>query len=185
MEADKLLGKLGRALSKGERRRVQTSVGLMIEPRLFLFDEPFDGLDIRQATGLGDVLLNTRSDMGMIVSSHQMSVIERLADIIIVLKEAKVATYGSAEHVSAAIAGKSATLHLSTEVSQSEVIKEVRSSFPDLLVQPSGQLISLTGKSLETEVIQSYCREKYAGSIRLDQTSTSLDFAMAYFLSKE
>lgn len=185
MEADKLLGKKGGALSKGERRRVQTSIGLMIEPELFLFDEPFDGLDIRQASSLADVLVNTRPEMGMIVSSHQMSVIERLSDTIIVLNEGKVVSYGSAETVSREISGSSAAVYLPNNVEQLEVLAELKTNFPSLMAQPQGKSISLTGHSLQLKEISSFCLERLPEGVRVGEVPTELDNAMAYFLSNQ
>lgn len=85
LSVEHLLSKLGRELSKGERRRVQATVGFMCQPRLFLFDEPFDGLDIVQGNNLAALIRHHSRHCCFIISSHRMEVVERLADTVVVL----------------------------------------------------------------------------------------------------
>ncbi len=99
-----LLHRLGRELSKGERRRVQAAVGFLINPRLFLFDEPFEGLDIEQAERVVELLTEEAKLRSFIISSHHMQVIERLADEIIVLSNGRIAAQGSPSLVSRVLA---------------------------------------------------------------------------------
>lgn len=78
-------------LSGGQKQRVALSRSLMMNPQLLLCDEPTSGLDV--AT-IEDVvgLLNQVHDMGvmMIIASHDLDFLTRMAGRIVLLKQGQV-----------------------------------------------------------------------------------------------
>ena len=180
-----LLNKLGRELSKGQRRRVQCAVGFLAKPRLFLCDEPFDGLDIAQSNRLADVMLEEAQDMGLIISSHRMDVVERLADAILVLHDGKIATHGPIEHVCRRLSGQSVVISNGNGHAhhQSSMITELRHRFPDCLINHIGTQISLTGESVELSLVEDFLLSQgLLNGCQLHAVRPSLADAMHYYL---
>jgi ABC-2 type transport system ATP-binding protein len=78
-------------LSLGNQQRVQLAAALVGDPELLLLDEPFSGLDPVGVDALTE-LLQQRTDagVGMLFSSHQLELLERLADRVIIIEEGKI-----------------------------------------------------------------------------------------------
>jgi sodium transport system ATP-binding protein len=68
-------------LSNGMRQKVQISVALVHDPKIIIFDEPTNGLDILTAKIVTDYLKELRnSGKTIIISTHIFSLAERLCD---------------------------------------------------------------------------------------------------------
>jgi polar amino acid transport system ATP-binding protein len=78
-------------LSGGQKQRVALARSLIMQPQLLLCDEPTSGLDV--ATTLEVIaLLETVRNMGvsMIIASHDLDFLTKIANRIIVLKNGKI-----------------------------------------------------------------------------------------------
>jgi ABC-2 type transport system ATP-binding protein len=81
-----------RALSLGNRQRLGLAAALVADPTVLVLDEPTNGLDpagvmlVRQA-----LLRRVRQDgMAVLVSSHHLDEVARIADRITVINDGKV-----------------------------------------------------------------------------------------------
>lgn len=73
-------------LSKGLAQRVQFAVAVMHEPALLVLDEPFSGLDPVSHDLLCDIILALkRRGTTIVLSTHDMTVAERLCDSVLML----------------------------------------------------------------------------------------------------
>ena len=81
------------ALSKGNLQRVAIAQTLLAERRLMVLDEPTDGLDPVWIAELRRIVAEWRAadaDRVLIVASHNLPEVERLADRVVVLHEGRV-----------------------------------------------------------------------------------------------
>lgn len=84
------------SLSKGELKRALLAIGLLTRHPLLLLDEPFDGLDLRQAR---DVMaqLKTHAQQGrtLFLSIHQLADASRVCDRVVLLSAGNVVGEGT------------------------------------------------------------------------------------------
>lgn len=179
-EVDPLLPKFGRELSKGQRRRVQSVVGFLIEPKLFLFDEPFDGLDVQRTAELASILELYKDQTAFIISSHRMDVIERVADAGIVLANGKMIAQGGMAELSIQLAGRSFLLHQAL-IKEKILLKELAQHFSLYFTQIGDQIV-LTGPSATEIKLQEFLKIRGISELKGREVAPTLTDAMGYHL---
>jgi ABC-2 type transport system ATP-binding protein len=150
LDISPLLSKLGRELSKGQRRRVQTAIGFLLEPKLFLFDEPFDGLDVQRTSELTEIIERRVEHTAFVISSHRMDVVERIADTVLVLAHGRIVACGSVADVARTLAPLCVRI---SGVEHPQLESTAKSLLPNALVTRVGDeslLLADTGSSIET-----------------------------------
>ncbi|HEY7399941.1 MAG TPA: ATP-binding cassette domain-containing protein [Actinomycetota bacterium] len=90
------------ALSLGNQQRVQLSAALVHAPEVLVLDEPFSGLDPIGVDVLSGVL-RAQADRGVpvVFSSHQLELVERLCDAVVLINLGRVVTQGSIDELRA------------------------------------------------------------------------------------
>ena len=88
-------------LSGGMQQRVMIAMALAGDPELLIADEPTTALDVTVQSQILDLLDNLRKErnMAVILISHNLGVVSRLADRIAVMYAGKIVETGSAEDV--------------------------------------------------------------------------------------
>jgi ABC-2 type transport system ATP-binding protein len=82
--------------SKGMRQRTKIAAALVIDPQVLVLDEPLNGADPVQRLHLIDLFKQLGSDgRTVIVSSHVLNEVERMAERVIVLMHGRLAAAGS------------------------------------------------------------------------------------------
>lgn len=96
-----LLNRLPFELSRGQRQRVAFAKALIVEPAVFIVDEPAQGVDIIARPALFSLLerLNRARELTMVVISHDLATIERLTQDILVLDDGIVVAQGQIDDV--------------------------------------------------------------------------------------
>ncbi len=75
-------------LSQGEKKKVALATALALDPGILMMDEPTAGLDPRSSTQLIDMFFQLKDEgKTMLVATHDIHLVEEIADRVIVLGE--------------------------------------------------------------------------------------------------
>ncbi|MCW5981681.1 MAG: ABC transporter ATP-binding protein [Bryobacteraceae bacterium] len=90
-ELDGAKRKLIADYSKGMRKRLSMAAALIHRPKLFLLDEPFEGVDAVGARLMKDLLQEqVRRGATIFLTSHVLEVVERLCDRVVIIHEGRI-----------------------------------------------------------------------------------------------
>ena len=87
--------------SGGMRQRVMIAIGLACNPKLIIADEPTTALDVTIQAQILELMkdLSRKLNIALIIITHNLGVVARYADRVIVMYAARVVEQGSAEAV--------------------------------------------------------------------------------------
>jgi ABC-2 type transport system ATP-binding protein len=87
-------------LSHGNQQRVQLAVSLATDPELLVLDEPFNGLDPVAVNTLQRALRDrVAAGAGVLFSSHQLDLVERVCDELVIIVRGTVRAAGTVADV--------------------------------------------------------------------------------------
>ncbi|MBH0128829.1 ABC transporter ATP-binding protein [Salinibacterium sp. NK8237] len=105
--ADSLLEELGlgerrdstlESLSLGNQQRAQIAASLVHEPEVLVLDEPFSGLDPLAVDTVVEALKQrAASGASVLFSSHQLEIVERLCDDLVIIADGSIRASGERE----------------------------------------------------------------------------------------
>jgi lipopolysaccharide export system ATP-binding protein len=95
-------GRRGDTLSGGERRRVEITRALVLDPKFMLLDEPFAGIDPIAVIDIQKIIeqLKTRG-IGVIITDHNVRETLSICDHAYIIKDGRIIREGSPEDVAA------------------------------------------------------------------------------------
>ncbi|MGB0865373.1 MAG: ABC transporter ATP-binding protein [Granulosicoccaceae bacterium] len=100
-DAQSRLGSYPHQLSGGQRQRVMIAMALANEPELLIADEPTTALDVTVEVQILDLLqeLQARLGMALLLITHDLAVVQRMADKICVMRDGVIVEAGGNEQV--------------------------------------------------------------------------------------
>jgi peptide/nickel transport system ATP-binding protein len=103
-EARRRLHQFPHELSGGMRQRVMIASAMLCEPQLLLADEPTTALDVTVQAQVLDLMdeLKRETGAGLVLITHDMGVIARMADRVVVMRHGEAVERGNVDDVFAA-----------------------------------------------------------------------------------
>lgn len=88
-------------LSGGQRQRVMIAMALANNPKLLIADEPTTALDVTIQAQILELLndLKKRLNMALLLITHDLTIVEKMADSVCVMKQGKIVEQGGAKSV--------------------------------------------------------------------------------------
>ncbi len=96
-----LRAKIPHYLSGGEKKKVALAGAMVMKPELLILDEPFNGLDPRTRLELVKLLntLNDKYGTALLITTHDMDVINLIADQVYILNQERQLLSGTPEEL--------------------------------------------------------------------------------------
>ncbi|ACZ41815.1 oligopeptide/dipeptide ABC transporter, ATPase subunit [Thermobaculum terrenum ATCC BAA-798] len=101
LDPDRVLNSFPHELSGGMRQRVMIALGLLLNPKVIILDEPTTALDVITQRAIIDVIrrLKQEHEFAMIFISHDLSLAAELADRVATMYAGRVIEIGNVEDV--------------------------------------------------------------------------------------
>ncbi|SDE93194.1 amino acid/amide ABC transporter ATP-binding protein 1, HAAT family [Variovorax sp. CF079] len=102
LRLDQVLDNLVSALSGGQKKLLEIGRALLAEPEMILLDEPMAGVNPTLVGEIADQLEVVKAEgITILLIEHEMALIKRLCEEVIVMAEGKYLTHGSFDQVTA------------------------------------------------------------------------------------
>lgn len=165
LDYDELAERSPFELSGGQQRRVAFAGVLAMRPTTLVFDEPVAGLDPASRADFLSLIedLHVKRGLTVVMVSHNMNDIARLADHLLVMHEGEVAFYGTPEDIFTHHGAELREIGLGIPHAQrlANELRDLGFDLPNVLYSPESladKLVEALGSSSPSEVVKDSVR---------------------------
>lgn len=165
------LNKYPKQLSGGQKQRVGIARALANSPKILLCDEATSALDPITTHEILNLLLQINKDLGItiVLITHEIDVIRRICDEVVVLEKGQIAEHGRVDQV---------LLHPEHEISRSLILENTDVNEADLLANSQIIRVTAIGELAQRPVFESLALKHQVNyqilHSKVERTKTSL-----------
>ncbi len=170
--------------SKGMRQRAKIASVMVHEPKVLLLDEPFNGMDPKQRVQMM-ALLRRLADEGCIVlvSSHILEEVDRLADTVLVIIGGRLAASGSSRVIRQLMTDRPHTFTVRTSDDRAlaaAIVRQGGTRGVDFV--PEGIMVRTADLGAFTRALPMLAREANVSILEVHPTDESLESVFSYLV---
>ncbi len=152
------LGDYPHQLSGGQKQRVMLAIALANNPKILIADEPTTALDVTIQNEILNLIVRLKNELGLAVLfiTHNLHVVRKIADEVIVLNAGKIVEVGDAKKVFAAPKNSYTKLLIEAAVVQNDQTQKPQSA----------EILSVKNLSVIHQITKSFFKKEnfYANS---------------------
>ena len=170
--------------SKGMRQRIKIAAMLVHSPRVLLLDEPFNGMDPKQRLQMMAVLRRL-ADAGstVLVSSHILEEVDRLADTVLVIIGGRLAASGTSRVIRQLMTDRPHTFTVRTSDDRLIASRLIRQDITaSVEVTAAGLSIRTSDLGTFTRLLPSLAREVSVSILEVHPADESLESVFSYLV---
>ncbi|WP_106497381.1 ABC transporter ATP-binding protein [Lentibacillus sp. Marseille-P4043] len=169
-------------LSRGMQQQVAICTALIHSPPLLLLDEPTLGLDLNASDRIQALIkdLSSRHNVGILLTTHQMEVAERLSDHVVIINRGKIIKRGKTKDVLEHFNDR--TYIFESEEPISDKLKRLLEPYNPEYINPASFKVLLYGLQTPYDIIR--VLEPYP-IVRFQKDSTDLATAFRYYTNND
>ena len=173
--------------SRGMRQRMRLAAAMVHDPEVLILDEPLNGTDPRQRIEFED-LMRSMAERGrtILISSHILEEVEKLADTILLIVSGKLAASGDYRAIREALDDRPFTLRIVTDDPRALASALVRlSSVDSVAVETDGSLVVMSSNVADLQrSVAALARDLSVRLYRVEPLDDSLESVFSYVVER-
>lgn len=160
-------------LSRGMQQKLSLACVLVRSPAVLLLDEPTLGLDVETTADLRRFIRNLATDgKAIVVSTHDMSLVESLCDRAVIIRDGSVVADDSVKSMMRLFHTKTLRVVLGGVFDAEDIAERTRGAAPVLSVEAGGSSTAVEFAIVDWAVFYTLVRELQRGGFEIQDITT-------------